>query len=143
MIAELHGGTVDIMRPLGATDVDHNPEYHPGEFKEWGAYPVRIVERDPIFAGFGDRVRVQQFHRSEVKTLPACFRVLASTEACRVQAFVHRRKPLYGVQFHPEESTAAYPDGFRILRNFFGLPAARQRRSGCGIQNARLAGKKA
>ena len=72
-------------------------------------------------------IRVQQFHRSEIKTLGRDLVLLAGTDECPVQAFVHRRRPLYGVQFHPEEATADYPDGLRILRNFFRI-ARRDRR---------------
>jgi GMP synthase-like glutamine amidotransferase len=143
LIAEFHGSTLEIMRRLREADADHNPAYYPGEYKEWGVYPVRIVKADPLFAGCGESVRVQQFHRSEVKTLGRDLILLASSPACRVQTFVHRRKPLYGVQFHPEEATEAYPDGFKILRNFFRLAAARQRRGGCAIERGRFVGKKA
>lgn len=127
LMAEFFGSTVGPMRPLGDKDADHNPKYHPGEFKEWGMYPVRVVRRDPLFRGLGAAIRVQQFHRSEVKTLAAMLTVLASTDDCPVQAFVHRRKPLYGVQFHPEEATEGYPDGFVILQNFFRIARAWQR----------------
>lgn len=126
LIGEFYGSTIDIMRRVGDGDADHNPAYHPGEYKEWGMYPVDVVAKDPLFAGCGKRVRVQQFHRSEIKTLGRDLVVLASTRDCRVQAFVHGRKPVYGVQFHPEEASEAYPDGARILRNFFKLAASRQ-----------------
>ena len=127
LIAEFYGSTLGIMRPIGEDEADHNPNYHPGEYKEWGMYPVQVIKPDPLFAGCGERVRVQQFHRSEVKTLGRELTVLASSPACRVQTFVHRKKPVYGVQFHPEEASEAYPDGFRILKNFFRLAASRQR----------------
>jgi GMP synthase-like glutamine amidotransferase len=126
LLAEFHGSTLGGMRQVGENDADHNPNYHPGEYKEWGMYPVRVVQKDPLFAGFGELLRVQQFHRSEVKTLGRDLVLLASSPACRVQSFVHRTKPLYGVQFHPEEASEAYPDGFRVLRNFFKVAASRQ-----------------
>jgi GMP synthase (glutamine-hydrolysing) len=119
LMAEFFGGEVASMRRLRPDDSDANAKYHPGEFKEWGMYPVRIVKRDALFSGCGAVVRVQQFHRSEVKELGRDLVLLASSADCRVQAFVHCRKPLYGVQFHPEEATDEYPDGRRILQNFF------------------------
>lgn len=127
LAAEFFGSTLGIMRRIRAMEADHNPKYHPGEFKEWGVYPVTVVRADPLFAGCGSTVWVQQFHRSEVKTLGAGLEVLASTPDCRVQAFRHRRRPFYGVQFHPEEATEAYPDGARILRNFFRIAKTRQK----------------
>ena len=119
LMAEFFGSTVAPMRRIQPVDPDLNPKYHPGEFKEWGMYPVRIVQRDPLFRGCGAVVRVQQFHRSEVKELGPELTLLASSADCAVQAFAHRRKPLYGVQFHPEEATEVYADGFKVLRNFF------------------------
>ena len=125
LIAEFFGSTVAPMRALGAADADHNPKYHPGEFKEWGVYPVQVVERDPLFRGLGAVIRVQQFHRSEVKTLGPGLVRLAGTADCAVQAFRHRHRPIYGVQFHPEEATDGYPDGRTILANFFRVARRR------------------
>jgi len=38
-----------------------------------------------------------------------------------VQAFVHKKKPVYGTQFHPESSNDIHPDGFTVLTNFFTI----------------------
>ena len=127
LASEFFGCTLGVMRRTRASDPDNNPKYHPGEYKEWGVYPVRVVRRDPLFTGLGKVIKVQQFHRSEIKKTSPDVVVLASSPACRVQAFRHRIQPFYGVQFHPEEATEAYPDGFRILRNFFAWAAARQK----------------
>ncbi len=126
LIACLHGAMLGRMRKIRRGDADHNPKYHPGEYKEWGVYTVHILERDPLFRGLGRKFRVQQFHRSEIKGLSRDFKVLASSPDCRIQAYVHRQRPVYGVQFHPEEWSEAYPDGRVILRNFFHLAASRQ-----------------
>jgi len=68
-----------------------------------------------------DVLRVPEYHMDEVKELPDCLRLLASTKDCRVQAYVHVSKPIYGTQFHPEQAMESYPDGFQVLRNFFAL----------------------
>ncbi len=127
LAAEIFGSTVGIMRRTRANEPDHNPKYHPGEYKEWGVYPVTILQREPLFSGCRNLIRVQQFHRSEIKKLGRDLIVLASSSACRVQAFRHTERPFFGVQFHPEEATEAYPDGFTILRNFFRWAATRQK----------------
>lgn len=127
LAAGFFGSTMGIMRRTRPEEADHNPKYHPGQFKEWGVYPVTVLAKDPLFAGLGKVIRVQQFHRSEIKKPGPDLVVLASSPACRVQAFRHRTRPFYGVQFHPEEATNAYPDGYRILRNFFRWAAARQK----------------
>jgi len=127
LAAEFFGCTLGIMRRMRAGDPDHNPKYHPGEYKEWGVYPVTVLKKDPLFEGLGKTIRVQQYHRSEIKKRSRDLIVLASSAACRVQAYRHRSRPFYGVQFHPEESTETYADGFRILRNFFQWAATRQK----------------
>lgn len=39
----------------------------------------------------------------EVKSVPSQFELLASTKGCRVAVMKH--KTIYGVQFHPEQSS--------------------------------------
>jgi GMP synthase-like glutamine amidotransferase len=126
IIAAHYGGELGDMRPLRSGEPDLNPEYHPGLFKEWGVFPVRVLVPDPLFKGLPGTLLVQQRHRAEVKSLPSQLGLLASSENCRVQAFVHARKPLYGVQFHPESCPESYPHGPRILRNFFAIARAHQ-----------------
>jgi GMP synthase (glutamine-hydrolysing) len=109
------------MGRLRKGEADHNPLYHAGLYKEWGAYPVKIVQPDPLFAGMGKTIMVPQSHMDEVKRLSPRLKLLASSARCRVQAFVHRDKPVYGVQFHPERFSAEYPAGGRVLENFFRL----------------------
>jgi GMP synthase (glutamine-hydrolysing) len=109
------------MGPVTDDEPDHNPGYHPGLYKEWGMYPVRIVADDPLFAGLGPVIRVPEYHMDEVKVLAPELVLLASSARCRVQAYRHRDKPLYGTQFHPEKTEEAYPDGKRVLENFFGI----------------------
>jgi GMP synthase-like glutamine amidotransferase len=125
IIARFFGSRIGPMRKLRPDEPDPTG-YRPGYFKEWGVYPVRIVKKDPIFRGLGPVIRVQENHYWEVKTLGPDLVLLASSDNCRVQTFVHRQRPTYGTQFHPESSPQAYPDGFTVLRNFFGL--ARRRR---------------
>ena len=130
IIAAHFGSDIAPMRPVGPDEPDLNPAYHPGHFKEWGVFPVQIVRRDPLFRGLGESVRVQEYHRSEVKALGRDLVLLASSNDCRVQAFVHRSRPIYGTQFHPEASPENYPDGLRILSNFFRIARAYARPRG-------------
>ena len=127
LAAEFFGCTLGSMHLIGCGEADHNPKYHPGEFKEWGVYPVTVLQKDPLFNGLDKIIRVQQYHRSEIKKVGGDIVTLASSPACRVQAFRHRTRPFYGVQFHPEEACEGYPDGYVILRNFFKWAAARQK----------------
>jgi GMP synthase (glutamine-hydrolysing) len=121
ILAHIFGSSLNHMRTLREGDADHNPGYHPGLFKEWGVYPVRILKEDPLFDGFAKVFRVHEFHKDEVKELGSDLALLASSDDCRVQVFRHRNKPVYGTQFHPEQASVHYPDGFRILKNFFKI----------------------
>ncbi|MCD6360221.1 MAG: gamma-glutamyl-gamma-aminobutyrate hydrolase family protein [Armatimonadetes bacterium] len=127
LIGEMHGAEVEPMRELRPDEHDPHPDYHPGLFKEWGVYPVRVVAEDPLFEGLGEVVRVQEYHRCELTELPDGFRLLASTDECAIQAMVAENRPVYGVQFHPEHASDDYPDGRRLLENFFAI--AQRRRS--------------
>ena len=121
IMATYFGGTIRHMRKVRPDEPDVNPAYYPGQFKESGVYPVRVLKTDPLFDGLPDVIRVRQNHRSEVGTLGPDLDLLATAEGCRVQAYRHRDKPLYGTQFHPESVLRGYPDGFKILRNFFRI----------------------
>jgi GMP synthase (glutamine-hydrolysing) len=55
-------------------------------------------------------------HGDHVDTPPQGFTVTASSRNAPVAAFEHVKKPLYGVQFHPE--VAHTPRGGEILHNF-------------------------
>jgi len=121
LIAEMFGGEVAPMRPLRPDEADLAPQYHQGAFKEWGVWPVRIVEDHALFAGLESPLRVWEMHRSEIKTLPEELCLLASSEDCRVQAMAHRELPLFGTQFHPEKRQEGYPDGHTLVANFFRI----------------------
>jgi GMP synthase (glutamine-hydrolysing) len=121
LIAQAFGGTVAKMRPLAPGEEDPNPARYAGWFKEWAFLPVRIVRRDPLFDGLGNTVIVREYHAYEIKRLPEEFELLASNDACRVQAIKHKSRLLYGAQFRPEHFDVGHPDGEKILRNFFKL----------------------
>lgn len=96
-----------------------NPDYHPDYFMEQGFYPLTLHGDDPLFEGFAEPPLVFESHYCEIKTLPPDFRLLASTPDCRIQAMRHAARPLLSLQGHPEEYREAFPDGKRILENFF------------------------
>jgi GMP synthase-like glutamine amidotransferase len=119
LIGEAFGVKVEPMRKLREGEKDPNPNYRPGWFKEWGFLPVKVVQRDPLFAGLPDEVLVRQAHAEHALEPPPGFVLLASTAECRVQAIKHKDQPIYGTQFHPEAYDDAHPHGRTILENFF------------------------
>lgn len=58
-------------------------------------------DRHPLFEGQGDP-EVFTFHQDEVHDLPAEMPILASSDACAIQAVQYGAGPAFGVQFHPE-----------------------------------------
>lgn len=85
----------------------------PHEKREFGVHRMRILERDPLFAGLGDEITVLQTHGDAVEPTEA-LTILGATENAPVAA--GRAKHLWGVQFHPEVTDT--PDGARMYENF-------------------------
>lgn len=86
-------------------------------------------EADPLFAGFPSCVQSFQWHGSEVSQLPDGAVLLASNEACNVQAFRYGRFA-YGLQYHCEITATtvadwqAIPEYAASLDKALGLRAA-------------------
>ena len=76
---------------------------------EIGELEIDVVEPDGLLRGLGERPRVFQYHFDELTELPAGFRVLASTDRCRVQAIASEERGWWGTQFHPESYRSANP----------------------------------
>jgi len=121
LIAIAHGTPIAPMRRLREGEGDPHPDFAPGYFKEWGFLPVRVLESDPLFEDLGQEPILFEAHYHEVKEAPPGFEVLASTDACRIQAIRHASSLVYGVQFHPECYTQEHADGRKLLANFFKL----------------------
>jgi GMP synthase-like glutamine amidotransferase len=72
---------------------------------EVGWIPIRVA-RDCDLLGPAGTAYTFSVHYDEVCDLPDDFEVLASTEACSVQAFGHKVRPVWGLQCHPEVDVA-------------------------------------
>lgn len=90
---------------------------------EIGWIPVRAGRESALLGPAGTVHDVFSVHFDEVRGLPPEFEVVASTEACPVQAFRTGEGRVWGIQSHPEIDVA---DGLRTLRDF----AARGARGG-------------
>lgn len=77
---------------------------------------------DPLFSGLPRDMMLLESREEVVQALPASFRLLARSETSPIAAMKHDRRPLYGVQFHPERFTPDNSAGNRIIRNFVKLP---------------------
>ncbi len=88
----------------------------PGSVPEYGRTEITFHNNDSIFSGMGEKIIAWENHNDEIKELTDDFVVSASSRNCRIQAFYHRERPLYGVQFHPEvENTEK---GRELFSNF-------------------------
>ncbi len=91
----------------------------PAELPEFGKTEVTVHEEDDILKGLPKTFQAWESHNDEVKTLPDCFTVLASSENCKIQAFKYHKKQFYGLQFHPEVEHTEH--GYDIFKNFLKL----------------------
>jgi GMP synthase-like glutamine amidotransferase len=121
LIAMAHGAALGSIRRLREGERDPNPDYSPGYFKERDYMPVRVVQPAPLFEGLGSEPVFWQSHYWEMKEIPPGFELLASTDECPIQVIRQVGKPVYGTQFHPEHYTDEYPDGRKLLANFFKI----------------------
>jgi GMP synthase (glutamine-hydrolysing) len=78
---------------------------------------VSVVRKHPLFEGLPFDVVVAESHRQELTKVPEGFQHLAQSATSKVEAIVHRSRPIYGVQFHPERSNDEHPHGRIIVQN--------------------------
>lgn len=117
LLSLCYGGTVAPMRVLNEMADDYD-----GCWREKGF--VRVIKQtvnDPVLKELDKTMIVYEDHCDEVKQVPDVFRVLCKGDQCKVQGIKHWRKPIYGVQFHPERYGQDYLDGQRILLSFLAL----------------------
>lgn len=77
---------------------------------------VEVLEEDDILKGLAPRIKTWASHADQVVSLPPDFRVLARSEVCEIEAMGHKKRPLYGVQWHPE--VVHTEGGIKLLENF-------------------------
>ncbi len=90
---------------------------------EDGEHVLRFVKtnpvvEDPIFDGIPSPAMLLESRHEIVEALPESFRLLATSETSKIAAMKHSKRPLYGVQFHPERYSSESPDGFKVIGNF-------------------------
>jgi len=88
------------------------------ENPEVGLTLVRFSKPYPLSPSRSELL-VYQDHVFELFDLPEILENYGSSEKCKIQAVKHRRKPQFGVQFHPERGDGN--DGHLILKNFVEL----------------------
>jgi GMP synthase-like glutamine amidotransferase len=76
-------------------------------------FQTREGKSDPFLRNAPDPMRVLQWHGAEVTELPPQTAVLASSDACRVQAMRYQHHA-YGLQFHVEITDETVADWAKI-----------------------------
>lgn len=99
LIAEMHGG-----------------EVRRGEKREYGITEVVIDMSIGVLKDMERVEKVWMSHGDTVFSVPDEFEVIAHTDISPVAAFMHRLKPLHGLQWHPEVVHTAR--GGEMLGNF-------------------------
>jgi GMP synthase (glutamine-hydrolysing) len=88
----------------------------PASEKEYGIAHVTIDKPVGVLKGLHAKEKVWMSHGDTVFTLPHEYEVLAHTENCPVASFRHTKKPIYGLQWHPE--VVHTENGTLMLQNF-------------------------
>jgi len=104
---------------------------------EVGFTSVELDTESDLFAGLPPVALVYQQHTDEVSDLPDAVRVIASNEACAVQALSVPERRWWGTQFHPELADELHPAGRQILERALKLLLPAQH-SGCSPPAASL-----
>jgi GMP synthase (glutamine-hydrolysing) len=91
------------------------------ENMEKGFVDVSIKSQDPILKDLPNPIKVFNWHKNQIDTLPYDFLLLGTNNSCRIQIMKLNKKMLYGVQFHPEFSSAKHPDGIKLMKNFLKM----------------------
>jgi GMP synthase (glutamine-hydrolysing) len=71
---------------------------------EFGWTQVELVNESPLFKGLPKKFYSYSSHFDEVKKLPQGILRLAQSKDCQIQACQLEKKPIFGIQFHPEKS---------------------------------------
>lgn len=87
------------------------------EQSEEGEFLIDIKENNPLFKGYCKSFMVEQHHNNSI-TLPKNFTLLASSKNCKVQAMVHKEKPIYTTQFHAEKNPDIILNFIKIVENY-------------------------
>ncbi|MBO8182009.1 MAG: GMP synthase subunit A [Archaeoglobus sp.] len=94
-------------------------EVRTGEVGEYSEVRINLLRKDELFEGIPESFRVWASHADEVIRIPDGFIHLARSDVCEYEAIKHPKKPIYGIQWHPEVYHSEY--GEEIYKNFIAI----------------------
>jgi len=77
---------------------------------------VHTFAPDPMFEGVPDQLNVVRYHSLLLKNIPTVLKITAVTPKGEVMAVRHLKKPIWGIQYHPEAILTEY--GMPVLQNW-------------------------
>jgi len=89
--------------------------------RQGGVIGLKLTAPDPIFQGVEGELRISSSHYDEVKVMPPGFVLLASDKNSPIQIMRHPKRPVYGIQGHPERYDTNRPYGGILIRNFLTI----------------------
>ena len=84
--------------------------------REYGKSDIKLDSSSILFNGIHKEEICWMSHTDYVADVPEGFKIIASTDSCKISAMANDERKLYGVQFHPEVEHT--PFGKDMLRNF-------------------------
>ena len=98
----------------------------PAQSREYGrAHLSRFCKDNVLFKNVRENTQVWMSHGDTITSVPANYKIVASTEDVRVAAFRIEGEQTWGIQFHPEVYHST--DGTHLLKNFVaGICGCRQ-----------------
>lgn len=92
-------------------------EVHGAPSREYGRAMLTVVApEDPLMKDLPSPTQVWMSHGDTITSVPASYRIIASTENVRVAAYHIEGEMTWGIQFHPEVYHST--DGTKLLSNF-------------------------
>ena len=92
-------------------------EVQPAPSREYGRAMLTVGDAgDPLMRGLPATTQVWMSHGDTITSVPANYKIVASTEDVRVAAFHVEGEQTWGIQFHPEVYHST--DGTQLLKNF-------------------------
>jgi GMP synthase (glutamine-hydrolysing) len=104
---------------LQVIGVAYGGKVEPGTIGGYAEVEVELVKEDEVLKGLPKTFKTWASHADQVVRLPPDFEVLARSKVCEIEAMKHQRRPLYGVQWHPEVVHTEH--GEEVLDNFIEL----------------------
>ncbi len=91
----------------------------PGSIGGYAEVDIEVLRENEIFKGLPPKFKTWASHADQVVEKPSDFKVLARSNVCEIEAMKHIKRPLYGVQWHPEVVHTEH--GQELLDNFIDL----------------------